>query len=137
MMSSFILKVVVKELLPKSILEKFPDSEKYIFLVNFITKAIDSSAIYIKVPEIFIRFFLFILILIFKIVQLISMHFITVERCLNRISKIHPLIDDGMRLYIMLAAFATFEDDRVRADNRFLSIKDLTKSFKNLNIKAE
>ena len=136
-MGNFILKVVVKELLPKSILDKFSDSEKYILLVNFISKAINSSAIYIKVPETFVRFFLFCLILILKVIQFISINFITVETCLNKISKLHPLIDDGMRLYILLASFAAFEDDRVRTDNGFLPIRDLAKSFKNFNIKAE
>jgi len=136
-MGNFILKVVVKELLPKSILDKFSDPENYTSLINFINKAINSSVIYIKVPETFVRFFLFCLILIFKILQFVSMNFITVETCLNKISKIHPLIDDGMRLYTLLAAFAAFEDDRIRSDNGFLPIKDLAKSFNNLNIKAE
>ena len=56
MIVDFILKIVVNELLPKSILNNFPDTS---ILINFIKKAINSSAIYVKGPEIILRFFLF------------------------------------------------------------------------------
>mgnify|MGYP001471630242 CR=1 FL=1 len=41
---------------------------------------------------------------------------------LRKISKLHPIFDDGMRLYISLAMFAIFEDDKMRVNNGFLPI---------------
>lgn len=131
MIGDFILKVVVKELLPKPILLKFHDTS---VLINFIKKAIKSSAIYVKGPEIFLRFFLFFLILFLKILQIISFKFITVEYYLEKISQLHPILNDGMRLYILLAMFAAFEDDKVRVDNGFLPVGNLPQSFKKFKL---
>ena len=136
MVSDFILKVIVDELLPKSVLDKFSNPLKYVTLINFIKKGIHSSAIYIRAPEIFFRFFLFCLILSLKILHFISFNFITVEFCLKKISQLHPILDDGMRLYIMLAMFAAYEDDKVRIDNGFLPIKNVHQSINNLNYKS-
>jgi hypothetical protein len=130
MFSDFILKVVVRGLLPSSVLDKFSEPSKYNILIDFIKQALKSSAIYVKGPEIFLRFFLFVLILFLKFLQFITYRFVTVDSGLNKVSKIHPILDDGMRLYVLLAMFAAFEDDTFRVENGFLATKDLARPFK-------
>lgn len=136
MFNDFALKVVVRGLLPRSILDNFSEPSKYNYLIKFIKQAIKSSAIYVKGPEVFLRIFLFFLILLLKFLQLITFQFVTVESGLKKISKIHPILDDGMRLYILLAMFAAYEEDSVRVLNGFLPIKDMLKSKKNFNNKC-
>tara|TARA_B100000900_G_scaffold267600_2_gene228485 strand:- start:1502 stop:1939 length:438 start_codon:yes stop_codon:yes gene_type:complete len=136
MLNDFILKVVLKELLPKDIFKKFSNPSKIKILIRFIIKAINSSAIYIKGPEIIFRTFLFCLILFLKFLQLVSINFINTRSCLKKIANIHPMLDDGMRLYILLAMFAAYEDDRVRIENGFLSIKELSQSLNNIKLKS-
>ena len=136
MLNEFILKVVVKELLPKNILEKFSDPLNYLTLINFIKKAINSSAIYIKGPEIFFRIFLFCLILFLKFFQLVTINYINTHSCLKKIANIHPLLDDGMRIYVSLAMFFAYEEDKIRVENGFLSIEELSKSLNNLKLKG-
>ncbi len=136
MLNDLVLKVVVKQLLPKIILEKFSDSSNYIVLINFIKKAINSSPIYIRGPEIFFRIFIFFLILFLKLLQLVSVNFINTKSSLKKIANLHPILDNGMRLYILLAMFAAYEDDRVRIDNGFLTIKELSQSLNNLKFKS-
>tara|TARA_E500000178_G_C16939785_1_gene715785 strand:- start:462 stop:863 length:402 start_codon:yes stop_codon:yes gene_type:complete len=131
MLSDSMLKVILKKLLPGDILREFSDLSKFDVIFNFVKDAINSSAIFIRGPEKFFRLFLFCLIVILKLLELISIKLITIEGSLRKISKLHPIFDDGMRLYISLAMFAIFEDDKMRVNNGFLPIKDLPKSFKN------
>jgi hypothetical protein len=130
MINDFILKVVLRGLLPSSILDKFSEASRYNTLVDFIKRALKSSAIYVKGPEKFLRLFLFVLILFLKLLQFMTFKIVTVDSGLNKVSIIHPILDDGMRLYILLAMFAAFEDDTFRVENGFLATKDLAKSLK-------
>ena len=129
------MRVVVRGLLPSSILENFLEPSKYNYLINFIKQAIYSSSIYIKGPEIFLRTLLFFLIVILKFFQFITFQYVSLESGLKKISNIHPILDDGMRLYILLAMFAVYEDDTIRVANGFLPIEDVSKSFKDLKYK--
>ena len=132
MISDFILKIVVKEFIPKQIWHEFSGTSRYDYLIKFIKNAIKSSAFYIKGPEIFLRFFLFCLILLFKFLQIISFNLISAEFCLKKISQLHPILNDGVRLYVSLAMFAAFEDDSMRVNRGFPPIKDISKSFKKI-----
>lgn len=136
MFNDFALKVVVSSLLPASILDNFREPSKYDYLIDFIKQALSTSAIYVKGPEVFLRIFLFLLIFLLKFLQLVTFKFVTVEFGLRKISKIHPILDDGMRLYILLAMFAAFEENSVRMKNGFLPIEDIVTSYKNLNHKS-
>ncbi len=135
MFNDFVLKVVIRGLLPSSILENFSEPSKYNYLINFTKQAIYSTTIYIKGPEIFLRIFLFLLIIILKFFQFITFQYVSVESVLKKISNIHPILDDGMRLYILLAMFAAYEDDTFRVVNGFLPIEDVSKPFKDLKYK--
>ncbi len=136
MISDFMLKVILKKILPGDILRKFSDLSKFDLVFNFVKDAINSSAIYIKGPEVFFRLFIFCLIIILRILEIISIKLITIEGSLKKISKLHPILDDGMRLYVSLAMFAIFEDDKMRVKNGFLPINDLANSLKGLNRKG-
>ena len=128
-LDEFILKIVLKGLLPIEIKAKFSDSEKFNQLVIFVRIAIRSSVLYVKGPEIFLRLFLFLVIIALQLLEIITFKRLSVEGALQYLANSHPLVGDGIRLYLLLAMFAAFEDESMRRSHGFLSFSDLSNTF--------
>ena len=120
-----ILGFIVKALIPQRFLELSEfKSDEVEYVTEFVDRSIRSAPFVIRVPEKFLRIIIFLIILCFNIWSKISETNYTVDQILQMISKIHPIFDDGIRLYRLLVFFAAFETKAVKTKFSYKSLKD-------------
>ena len=128
---------VVRGVLPLAILKQINDTKSFHLVVSYIKKSISISPVYVKGPEIVLRVFLVFMIAIFRLIELLSFRRLKLAGSVRRLSKIHPLLDDGIRLYLFLAMFAAFEQDSFRQKTGFPTYSDILKPFQNFKLKEK
>ena len=128
----FCLAYIIRGILPPTFMKQIGQPEKFKVVIDYINTSISLSPIYVKAPEIVLRIALFCLIFIFRLIETCSFKRFTVLNSVKLLKKIHPLLDDGLRLYSFLAMYALFEEDSFRLDHGFLPYSEIMKPFKNL-----
>ncbi len=128
----FCLAYIVRGILPPALMIKIDRPEKFKVVIDYINTSISLSPIYVKAPEIVLRIALFCIIFIFRLIEICSFKHFTLCNSVRLLKKIHPLLDDGIRLYSFLAMYAVFEEDSFRLDHGFLPYSEIMKPFRNL-----
>jgi len=123
----YILIKVVQNILPKAILAQVNNQEDFDVVISYVKKSISISPLYVRFPEKFLRLCLFGYIAVFRLVELTTLGKIKLSASIRFLSRLHPLFDDGIRLYLFLAMFAIFENDSFRVDKGFPEYADLLK----------
>ena len=128
----YLLGYIVRRILPQDLIIKIDRPEKFKVVINFVKTSISLSPVYVKAPEIVLRIALFCIIFVFCLIEICSFKHFTLCNSVRLLKKIHPLLDDGIRLYSFLAMYAIFEEDSFRKDHGFLPYSEIVKPFKNL-----
>ena len=129
---NFFLAYIVRGILPPDILIKIDRPEKLQEIVDYIKTSISLSPIYVKAPEILLRIALFFMIFAFRLIEICSQSRVSLNCSISVMKKIHPLLDDGIRLYLLLAMFAVFEEDSFRQNHGFPTYSEILKRFGDL-----
>lgn len=133
-MCDFILSYVVRGVLPKTILDDLDDPEKISFATAYVKKSISMSPTYVRLPEKILRLALFFSFFLFHILEIASLKTVSRISCVRLASKIHPIIDDGVRLYLFLAMFALFEEDSFRKKRGFHPYSEILNSYTDTKV---
>lgn len=130
-LSKQILAFVIAGILPIQASQQIENKEAFSKIVNYVMGSIKSSPVYVRVPEILVRICLALALLLFSIIEIISFKLFTRSKAISLLVKVHPLIQDGVRLYLFLAMFAIFEQDSFRIKRGFASFSSLLREYEN------
>lgn len=133
----FFLAYIVRGVLPATVLKKIDQPEKFQLVISYIKTSISLSPIYVRGPEIVLRIFLFCMIFVFRLIEIFSFKHFKLSNSVKLLKKMHPLLDDGIRLYLFLAMFAVFEDDSFRQDHGFPAYSEILKPFDDLKSRKQ
>ena len=120
-MRSLLVGYILRGVLPTKELQELDSPGEVPRVVRYVENSISLSPIWVRGPEKILRLGLFFLLLLFHFLEIVTFNRIDRGACIRFVSKIHPAIDDGIRLYSSLGMFGLFEEDSYRSKKGFLS----------------
>jgi len=121
----FFLAYIIRRILPPDLMTKIDRPEKFEVVIDYIKTSISLSPVYVKAPEVMLRIALFGIIFVFRLIEICSFKHFKLCNSVRLLKKIHPLLDDGIRLYLFLAMYAVFEEDSFRVDHGFPTYSEI------------
>jgi hypothetical protein len=108
-------------------MKKIDHPKKLSLVIAYVETSISLSPVYVRCPEMMLRIALFIMFFGFQLLEFFSLKYFSITDSIKLLKKIHPLLDDGIRLYLFLAMFAVFEEDSFRRDHGFPTYSEIPK----------
>ena len=95
--------------MPEQTLAVMSDRESFERVTRYVDRSISVSVFYVKWPERILRPFLFLIVSVIQAYKSILNSPVSCRDVLSKIATVHPLVGDGIRLYLLLSMYASYE----------------------------